>query len=185
MRIHSTVRAQVTLIDEIWPQWTGSGDSLMEDLPLNSGEPLTLLSIQNRLHLQVPSFQAFFHQNSSYVSCSNLLIICFSIISHFEQIMYIKLKLVFPHISHFAFCWFYVLILFSSSNGTAQCLGSILASCRRLHRGADQAAMVQPPYSGLTFTRTSSRKWWQTKKLLSFVDQPACRNMLIWVYEQG
>jgi len=92
----------------------------MEDLPLSSWEPLTFPSIQNRLPLQVPSFEAFeafFHQGSSYVSCSNLLVLCFSVISYFEQIMYMKLKLIFPHISHFPFCCFYVLILFSSSYG--------------------------------------------------------------------
>lgn len=133
----------------------------MADPPLTSGEALTLPSTQTRLPLPAPSLPSAFHQGSSHVSWSNLLLIRFSIISYFEQIMYMKSKLIFPHISHSAFCCFYILTLFSSSNGTAQHLGSVPASYR----------LPRAP----TFTaRTRSRKCWRTKKLLSF-----CRSACI------
>lgn len=132
----------------------------MENLPLSSGGPLTLPSIQTRLPHQGPSFQPFFHPGSSCGSCSNSPGICFSIISHFEQMVFIKL--IFLHVSLFACCWFYVLIVFSSPSGSAQALGSILASCRGLHRGAAQA---------LTFPRTCT--------------SASCRNRFICVHEQG
>lgn len=127
VRIYSTVRAQVTLIDEIWSQWKVHGDSLMEDLPLNSEDPLSLPSIQNRLPLQVPPFQVLFYQGSSHVSCSNLLVIYFSIISYFEQTMY--MKLVFPHISHR-----FLLVLSINSISYLQWHSSVSALCSYLEQ---------------------------------------------------
>lgn len=133
--------------------------------------PWPFLSIQNRLPLQVPSFPASLHQGSSYVSCSNLLVICFSIISYFKQIMYTKSKLIFPHISYFAFCWFYVLILFSSS---------VWALFLPRAEGCTEKQSRLPWCSHPT-------QWSHLHKrnCFHFVDQPVCKNMLIWVYEQG
>lgn len=127
----------------------------------------SLPPIQSRLPHPGPPFQPFLHQGSSWLSCTNWPVTWFSIISHFEQIVF--MKLLFLHIPLFAFCCFWVLIVFSGPSGPAQALGSVPAQAGQ-HRAQSRLSPSQGPAhqphveTGLFEFMTKARQRYDTKK---------------------